>query len=237
LADSDDDQSPSKKQKLSENEQNAAGRIKNKLNKKNKSSGEYKDKTVFVGNIPIKTKKEKIKKRFRIYGEIDSVRFRGIPVADPKTSKKVAAIKEEFHPDRSTLYAFIRFKNAEDAKKAEVENGALFEDHHLRVHCCESEDKPDESKAIFVGNLAFSAEEEELWKLFKPCGPISHVRIVRDGRTGMGKGFGYINFKDTDSVQLALEMESVKLKDRELRISLCDSTRAKKKRRRLKNLE
>lgn len=73
------------------------------------------------------------------------------------------------------------------------------------------------------------AEDEELWNLFKPCGSISHVRIVRDGRTGMAKGFGYVNFKDSDSVQLALEMEKVVLKDRELRISLCEANRAKKK--------
>ncbi|CAG9765811.1 unnamed protein product [Ceutorhynchus assimilis] len=229
LVDSDGEDSTPKKTKLSKNEQNAAGRIKNKQNQEVKNSSEYKDKTLFVGNIPINIKKEKVKKLFRKYGIIDSVRIRGIPVADPKTPKKVAAIKKEFHPDRNTVYAFIRFQNADDCKKAEAENGELFHENHLRVHCCESEDTPDETKAIFVGNLPFNAEDEELWNLFKPCGAIAHVRIVRDGRTGMGKGFAYVNFKDSDAVQLALEMEKVSLKDRELRISLCDNMRAKRK--------
>lgn len=67
-----------------------------------------------------------------------------------------------------------------------------------------------------------------MWKLFESCGPISHVRIVRDPRTGMGKGFGYVNFKDSDSVQLALEMENVKLDNRELRISLSNLNTARK---------
>ncbi|XP_066139376.1 uncharacterized protein [Euwallacea fornicatus] len=224
---SDDPVSP-KKQKLSENENNAASRIKNKTNKKTKNSSEYKSNTLFVGNIPIGIPKKEIQKHFRKHGEIDSVRIRGVPVADVKTPKKVAAIKKEFHPDRTSVFAYIRFKKIEDAKNAEIENGELFHGHHLRVQFCEEKTKHDESKAIFVGNLPFKAEDEELWNIFKPCGAISHVRVVRDGRTGIGKGFAYVNFKDADSVQLALEMEKAMLNDRELRISLCDANRAKK---------
>lgn len=76
--------------------------------------------------------------------------------------------------------------------------------------------------------LIIDAIEDELWKLFEPCGAISYVRIVRDSHTGMGKGFGYVNFMDSDAVQLALEMENVKLNDRELRISLCNLNSARK---------
>lgn len=72
------------------------------------------------------------------------------------------------------------------------------------------------------------ATEDELWKLFEDCGPISHVRIIRDTYSGMGKGFAFVNFKDSDAVQLALEMEDVKLRNRELRITLCNSSVAKK---------
>lgn len=72
------------------------------------------------------------------------------------------------------------------------------------------------------------ATEDELWTLFEDCGPISHVRIIRDTYTGMGKGFAYVNFKDNDAVQLALEMEDVKLRNRVLRITLCNSGVARK---------
>lgn len=109
LADSDAEDSP-KKQKLSKNDINAANRVRNKLNKETKSSSEYNDRTIFVGNIPINTPKKKIKSHFRKYGVIDSIRIRGIPVADPNTSKKIAAIKKEFHPERNTIYAYIRYK-------------------------------------------------------------------------------------------------------------------------------
>lgn len=98
-----------KKPKLDTNETSAANRIKNKFNQEIKNSNEYKDKTLFVGNLPIAVSKDKIKKHFRKYGVIDSIRIRGIAVADIKTTKKVAALKKEFHPDRNSVCAFIRY--------------------------------------------------------------------------------------------------------------------------------
>lgn len=184
--------------------------------------------TIYVGNVPINSKKKQIKSVFKKYGPIETLRFRGIPVADPKIPKKVAAITKEFHPDRKSIFCYIRFIKPEDAQQAVQENGNIFKEHHLCVRYCGSSTKNDECKAIFIGNLNFRAEEEQLWKLFEPCGPIDSVRIVRDSRTGMGKGFGYVNFKDADAVQLALEMENVKLGDRELRIKLSSINTAKK---------
>lgn len=73
-----------------------------------------------------------------------------------------------------------------------------------------------------------AAEEEELWQLFQSCGEIESVRLVRDRRTDIGKGFGYVNFKSADSVELALQMGEVKLRDRVLRISLYNGKAPKK---------
>ena len=38
-------------------------------------------------------------------------------------------------------------------------------------------------------------EEELLRQTFVDCGDIEAVRIVRDSKTGAGKGFGFILFK------------------------------------------
>lgn len=78
-------------------------------------------------------------------------------------------------------------------------------------------------------NGVIDAEEEELWQLFEPCGKISSVRLIRDAITGIGKGFGYINFEDSDAVELALQMESPTLKGRVLRVSVCNANMDKKK--------
>lgn len=160
--DTDNEESPPKKRKK---------KVK-KEDKQESEDPEIKARTVFVGNVPIKCTKKEVKKHFRKYGIIESLRIRGIPPANPKVSKKVAAIKQEFHPERNNFLCYIRYYtfylnlksvtnssfryvNKEDALKAEAENGALFQGHHIRVHCCQSQAKPDESKAIFIGNLSF----------------------------------------------------------------------------------
>jgi nucleolar protein 12 len=40
-----------------------------------------------------------------------------------------------------------------------------------------------------------AAEDDDLWKMFESCGNISGIRLVRDRKTGIGKGFAYVNFE------------------------------------------
>ena len=35
---------------------------------------------------------------------------------------------------------------------------------------------------------------------------IASIRLVRDSATGMGKGFGYVNFVSADSVETAIQV-------------------------------
>lgn len=63
--------------------------------------------------------------------------------------------------------------------------------------------------------------EDELWNFFQDCGEINNVRIIRDSHTLMGKGFGYVNFESTASVELALQMEGKTLKKRTINIQRC----------------
>ena len=59
----------------------------------------------------------------------------------------------------------------------------------------------DQSRAIFIGNVRFSEEEDNVRRHFERCGTIVNVRLVRDSTTGIGKGFGYVNFNSTDAVE------------------------------------
>jgi RNA recognition motif-containing protein len=46
-----------------------------------------------------------------------------------------------------------------------------------------------------VGNLPFDVQDEAIYTHFARCGKIEFVRIVRDKKTNIGKGFGYVQFK------------------------------------------
>ena len=43
--------------------------------------------------------------------------------------------------------------------------------------------------------INLDTEEEPLRQVFNDCGEIEAVRIVRDSKTGLGKGFGFILFE------------------------------------------
>jgi len=42
--------------------------------------------------------------------------------------------------------------------------------------------------------LLSDIEEEPVRQHFTVCGAITNVRIIRDQKTGAGKGFGYVTF-------------------------------------------
>uniref|UniRef100_A0A8C0C5A6 RNA binding motif protein 34 n=1 Tax=Buteo japonicus TaxID=224669 RepID=A0A8C0C5A6_9AVES len=56
---------------------------------------------------------------------------------------------------------------------------------------------------------------------FSVCGGVVAVRIVRDRKTGLGKGFGYVLFENTDAVHLALKLNETVLMGRKIRVKRC----------------
>ncbi|MCB1036018.1 MAG: RNA-binding protein [Acidobacteria bacterium] len=48
------------------------------------------------------------------------------------------------------------------------------------------------SKKIYVGNLPFSASDEELRELFSEFGEVESVHLVTDRETGRPRGFGFV---------------------------------------------
>lgn len=50
------------------------------------------------------------------------------------------------------------------------------------------------------------------------AGDVSFVRIVRDSRTGNGKGFAFVAFKESGAVPTALQLDGSIFKRRPLRV-------------------
>ncbi len=48
------------------------------------------------------------------------------------------------------------------------------------------------SKRIYVGNLPFSASDQELQDLFGEYGTVESVNLITDRETGRPRGFGFV---------------------------------------------
>jgi len=62
----------------------------------------------------------------------------------------------------------------------------------------------DHKRSVFIGNLPFDVQDEDLYTHFSRCGAIEFVRVVRDKKTNIGKGFGYVQFKERDAIDKAI---------------------------------
>ncbi|XP_036044989.1 RNA-binding protein 34 [Onychomys torridus] len=176
------------------------------------------ERTVFVGNLPVTCNKKKLKSFFKEYGQIESVRFRSVMPAEGTLTKKLAAIKRKFHPDQKSINAYVVFKDESSAAKALQRNGAqIAEGFRIRVDIA-SETTSRDKRSVFVGNLPYKVEEAALEEHFLDCGNIVAVRILRNPLTGVGRGFGYVLFENTDAVHLALKLNHSELMGRKLRV-------------------
>jgi len=198
-----------------------------KEEKERKRDPEQEERTVFVGNLPASATKKQLMKMFGKFGNVETVRFRGAARPDMNTTKKVAVIKRAIHENRHNISAYVRFKERPDAEKASAAtNGVKVGDNVLRVDLAANpishkKNAHDQKMAVFVGNMSYSIEENALHNRFSKCGAISSVRIVRDAATGIGKGFGYVNFASEDSVEIALTLNGSELDGRKIRVTRC----------------
>lgn len=58
---------------------------------------------------------------------------------------------------------------------------------------------------IYVGNLSYSLQEDELQEIFSEYGAVSSAKIITDRLTGKSKGFGFVEMENDDEGRNAIE--------------------------------
>ena len=73
---------------------------------------------------------------------------------------------------------------------------------------------------LYVGNLAYSVNEDALRELFSSHGEIEEVVIIKDKFSGNSKGFGFVTFKDDAAGNSAISALNGKdFEGRELKVN------------------
>ncbi|KAK6642335.1 Polyadenylate-binding protein 2 [Polyplax serrata] len=76
-----------------------------------------------------------------------------------------------------------------------------------------------DNRSIYVGNVDYGANAEELEQHFHGCGSINRVTILCNKYDGHPKGFAYIEFADKDSVQTAMAMDESLFRGRQIKVN------------------
>lgn len=72
---------------------------------------------------------------------------------------------------------------------------------------------------LYVGNIDYSASEEELESLFQKFGRIEFVNIPVDKYSGRARGFGFVTFDEPASAAKALELNGCEFKGRQIQVN------------------
>lgn len=73
---------------------------------------------------------------------------------------------------------------------------------------------------IYVGNLHYGINDEDLKEVFGEYGEVSSAKIIMDRETGRSKGFGFVEMPDDAAANKAIEdLEGAELNGRTMRVN------------------
>ncbi|KAH8176045.1 RNA recognition motif domain-containing protein [Sarocladium implicatum] len=168
--------------------------------------------------------------------KVESLRFRSVAFSEMSMPKRAAYITGSLlGATTQSTNAYAVYSTAPAARKAAAElNGTTVLERHLRVDSVAHPTPTDHRRCVFVGNLGFVDDEtvvrkdengettekkrnkvpadveEGLWRTFGAQGKVENVRVVRDPKTRVGKGFAYVQFYDANAVESALLLDGKK---------------------------
>lgn len=186
--------------------------------------------------------------------KVESIRFRSTAFAGALPKRAAFAKKEVMDSTTKSTNAYVVYSTKTAAREAVNRlNGTVVLGRHLRVDSIAHPAKVDHRRCVFVGNLGFvddesklntedgekkkknkppSDVEEGLWIQFSKAGKVESVRVPRDAKTRVGKGFAYVQFEDENAVEAALQFNDQKyppLLPRKLRVSRAKAQKSKPK--------
>jgi len=91
----------------------------------------------------------------------------------------------------------------------------------------------NEENKIYIGNINYEVTEEELREIIKKKGFEAYdVTIIRDKFSGRSMGFGFVEFKNDEQVQKAIEsLDGYELKSRKFKVNKARRREPKKEKR------
>ncbi|KAI3718525.1 hypothetical protein L6452_19399 [Arctium lappa] len=162
-------------------------------------------KTLLMSNLSFMIKEEDVRIFFKNVGQIAEVHF-------------------DMKDDYFTGQGHVEFTTAEAAQEALRLNNELLLDQPVRLDLARERGGHSAttlatgSKTLYLGNLSFSIEEDDVKDFFKDVGEIAAIRFaIRDDKF---LGYGHIEFTTAEAAQEALKLNNKVILDRHVKLDL-----------------
>lgn len=84
---------------------------------------------------------------------------------------------------------------------------------------------------IFVANLNFKLQDEELREIFEAYGEVESARIINDRSTGRSKGFGFVEMTNDDEANAAINaLNNSEIDGRNLVVKVAEERKTEERR-------
>lgn len=156
---------------------------------------------LFIGGLSYETTKEGLQEHFEKWGEITDC----VVMTDPKTK-------------RSKGFGFVTYKESSMVDEAQSNRPHTIDGREVESKrpMPRDESQKEESKIsterMFIGGCdSNTVNEDSLRETFQEFGAIKEVSVIKDKETGKPKGYCFITFEDSDSVDKCVLRKQVEL--------------------------
>lgn len=161
---------------------------------------------LFLGRLPRTTTHEEVKEYFSQYGDVEWVKLLRFPDTKKPTGAGFIAFREE-----SSVQSVI------DATKG----SGKIDFYGTLIRITKSDEKPivtkrdrkreekkNDVRSVYVGNLAWKTTEKAVLKHFKDIGKIKDIKIPILKANKKPRGFAIIEFVDEASIEKAVQQKN-----------------------------
>ena len=72
---------------------------------------------------------------------------------------------------------------------------------------------------IYVSNLSFNVQDEDLREFFAPYGEVTSAKIINDRESGKSRGFGFVEMSDDEASKKAMaELDGATVEGRTIKV-------------------
>ncbi len=72
---------------------------------------------------------------------------------------------------------------------------------------------------LYVGNLPYNISDDQLSAMFARFGAPDSAKVITDRDTGQSKGFGFVEFSNSETAKAALALDGTEFGGRSLKVN------------------